>query len=206
MIAHILEIITEAKNGKPFILIDSEDRENEGDIVIPAQFATPQVINFMITHGKGLVCLTIEESLAKQLGLKLMVADNESKFGTAFTVSIGSKYDTTTGISAFDRSHTILTAIKGDKNEIVSPGHIFPLVAKSGGVLERAGHTEASVEISKLAGVHHSAVICEVINDDGTMARVPELTKFAAKHNLKIGLIEDLIQYRLNQEKQNIKS
>ena len=196
MIAPISEIITEAKNGKPFILVDSHDRENEGDIVIPAQFATPEIINFMITHAKGLVCLTIQEELAKKLDLKPMVVENESKFGTAFMVSIGSKNGTTTGISAFDRSHTILTAIKGSKNEIVSPGHVFPLVAKNGGVLERAGHTEASVEISKLAGLHCSAVICEVINEDGTMARLPDLEKFAQKHKIKIGLIEDLIVYK----------
>jgi 3,4-dihydroxy 2-butanone 4-phosphate synthase/GTP cyclohydrolase II len=198
VIAPITEIILEAKNGRPFILIDSENRENEGDIVIPAQFASPEIINFMITHAKGLVCLTITADLAKQLELKPMVGENESKFGTAFMVSIGSKNGTTTGISTFDRSHTILTAIKGEKSEIVSPGHVFPLVAKSGGVLERQGHTEASVEISKLAGLNHSAVICEVINEDGTMARLPDLEKFAKKHNLKIGLIENLISHVKN--------
>lgn len=201
MIVPITEIILEAKQGKPFILIDSENRENEGDVVIPAQFASPQVINFMITHAKGLVCLAIEESIAKSLGLKPMVAENESKFGTAFMVSIGSQNGTTTGISAFDRSHTILTAIKGNKEEIVSPGHIFPLVARNGGVLERQGHTEASVEIAKLAGLHHSAVICEVINEDGTMARLPNLLEFANKHGLKIGLIEDLVIYMRKQAK-----
>lgn len=196
MISKIEEIVLEAKNGKPFILVDDEKRENEGDIVIPAQFAVPDIINFMIRNARGLVCLTIEESLAAKLGLEFMVRNNGSKFGTAFTVSIEAKHGVTTGISAFDRSHTILTAIKGDSTQIVSPGHIFPLIAKKDGVLARAGHTEASVDISRIAGVHPSAVICEIINDDGTMARMPDLEIFAKKHNLKIGLIKDLIAMR----------
>lgn len=193
VISTIEDIILEAKNGRPFILVDDENRENEGDIVIPAQFVTPQIVNFMIQNARGLVCLTIEESLATKLDLKPMVQNNNSKFGTAFTVSIEARSGITTGISAFDRSHTILTAIKGNKQDIVSPGHIFPLIARNGGVLIRAGHTEASVDISRLARLHPSSVICEIINDDGTMARMNDLEIFATKHYLKIGLIKDLI-------------
>lgn len=200
MINTIAEIIEEAKNGRPFILMDDESRENEGDIIIPAEFATPEAINFMITYAKGLVCLAMQKKRIDELGLELMSKKNNSRFETAFTTSIEAKEGVTTGISAFDRSHTILTAINGKKEDIVTPGHIFPLIAKDGGVLVRAGHTEASVDISILAGLNPSAVICEIINEDGTMARMDDIIKFAKLHNLKIGLIKDLIQYRSQKE------
>ena len=200
MLNKIEEIIQEAKNGKPFILMDDQNRENEGDVVIPAQFATPGIINFMITHAKGLVCLALQKQKVEELGLDLMSKTNNSRFETAFTTSIEAKEGVTTGISAYDRSHTILTAIHGTKNDIVTPGHIFPLIAKSGGVLVRAGHTEASVDISTLAGLHPSSIICEIINEDGTMSRMDDIQQFAKKHNLKIGLIRDLIEYRSQKE------
>ena len=200
MISKIEEIIQDAKNGKPFILMDDENRENEGDVVIPAQFATPEVINFMITHAKGLVCLAMQKKRIEELGLSLMTKTNNSRFETAFTTSIEAKEGVTTGISAQDRSHTILTAINGKKEEVVTPGHIFPLIAKDGGVLVRAGHTEASVDISILADLNPSSVICEIINEDGTMARMEDLKTFAKVHNLKIGLIKDLIEYRSQKE------
>jgi 3,4-dihydroxy 2-butanone 4-phosphate synthase/GTP cyclohydrolase II len=200
MISTIQEIIEEAKNGKPFILMDDENRENEGDIVIPAQFATPQAINFMITHARGLVCLALQRKRVEELGLNLMSKTNGTKFETAFTTSIEAKDGVTTGISASDRSRTILTAISGKKEDIVTPGHIFPLIAKDGGVLVRTGHTEASVDISILANLHPSSVICEIIKDDGEMARMPDIEIFAKKHNLKIGLIKDLIEYRSKKE------
>lgn len=200
MISKIEEIIEEAKNGKPFILMDDENRENEGDIVIPAEFSTPEAINFMITHARGLVCLALQKKRIEELGLTLMTKTNGSRFETAFTTSIEAKEGVSTGISAFDRSHTIKTAIYGTKEDIVTPGHIFPLIAKDGGVLVRAGHTEASVDISILAGLNPSSVICEIINPDGTMARMEDLTAFAREHNLKIGLIKDLIEYRSKKE------
>ena len=200
MISTVQEIIDEAKNGRPFILMDDESRENEGDIIIPAQFATPQAINFMITHARGLVCLALQKSRVEELGLNLMSKTNGTKFETAFTTSIEAKDGVTTGISASDRSKTILTAISGKKEDIVTPGHIFPLIAKDGGVLVRAGHTEASVDISILAGLHPSSVICEIINEDGEMARMDDIKIFAKKHNLKIGLIKDLIEYRSKKE------
>ncbi len=200
MISTVEEIISEAKNGRPFILMDDENRENEGDVIIPAQFATPQAINFMITHARGLVCLALQRKRAEELELNLMSKTNGTKFETAFTTSIEARDGVTTGISAFDRSHTILTAILGNKEEIVTPGHIFPLIAKDGGVLVRAGHTEASVDISILANLHPSSVICEIINDDGNMARMDDIEIFAVKHKLKIGLIKDIIEYRSRRE------
>ena len=200
MISSIQEIIEEAKNGIPFILMDDENRENEGDIIIPAQFATPQAINFMITHARGLVCLALQRKRVEELGLNLMSKTNGTKFETAFTTSIEAKHGVTTGISASDRSKTILTAISGSVEDIVTPGHVFPLIAKDGGVLVRAGHTEASVDISILAGLHPSSVICEIINEDGEMARMDDIKIFAMKHNLKIGLIKDLIEYRSKRE------
>ncbi|MEK9661764.1 MAG: 3,4-dihydroxy-2-butanone-4-phosphate synthase, partial [Alphaproteobacteria bacterium] len=181
-----------------FILIDDEDRENEGDLVVPAQMATPDAINFMATHGRGLICLTLTRERVEQLGLPLMAQSNASRHGTNFTVSIEAKEGVTTGISAPDRARTIAVAIdptsKGD--DIATPGHVFPLAARDGGVLVRAGHTEAGVDISRLAGLNPSSVICEIMNEDGTMARLPDLVKFAQFHGLKIGAIADLIAYR----------
>jgi len=200
MISTIEEIIQDAKNGKPFILMDDQHRENEGDIIVPAEFATPEVINFMITHARGLVCLALQKKRIEELGLNLMSKTNNSRFETAFTTSIEAKEGVTTGISAYDRSHTILTAIHGKSQDIVTPGHIFPLIAKDGGVLVRAGHTEASVDISIIAGLNPSSVICEIINPDGTMARMDDLIQFAKTHKLKIGLIKDLIEYRSKKE------
>ncbi len=194
----IPEIIHDAKNGKMFILVDDESRENEGDLVIPAQMCDDQTVNFMAKYGRGLICLTLSEKRIEELGLPLMSQRNESKHGTAFTVSIEARQGITTGISASDRAKTIADAIdsKKSKNDIVSPGHIFPLKAQNGGVLVRAGHTEAAVDIAKLAGLNPSGVICEIMNDDGTMARMSDLKIFAKKHNLKIATIADLIEYR----------
>jgi len=185
-----------------YILVDAEDRENEGDLIIPAQFATPDAINFMAKFGRGLVCLALEHSRAELLGLRNMSADNRSRFETAFTQSIEAREGVTTGISAADRSLTIQTAIDPDSREddIVSPGHMFPIIAKDGGVLVRTGHTEASVDISRLAGLNPSAVICEIMNDDGTMARLPDLVKFAQFHGLNIGTIEALVAYRMQRD------
>ena len=199
----IQEIIKDAKKGKMFILVDNKDRENEGDLVVPAAKANPKKINFMAKHGRGLICLALTSSKVKKLNLPLMSLINKSRTQTAFTVSIESKKGISTGISAYDRAKTIKVAIKpsSTKKDIVSPGHVFPLVAKNGGVLERAGHTEASVDISKLAKLNPSAVICEVMNEDGTMARYKDLIPFAKKHKLKIAKIEDLISYRLKNEK-----
>ena len=196
------EIIEDARNGRMYILVDAEDRENEGDLIIPAQFATPDAINFMAKHGRGLICLAIEQAKADVLGLKNMSADNRSRFETAFTQSIEAREGVTTGISAGDRSHTIQTAIDPDSrvDDIVSPGHMFPIIAKDGGVLVRTGHTEASVDISRLAGLNPSAVICEIMNDDGTMARLPDLVKFAQFHGLKIGTIEALVKHRMQRD------
>lgn len=199
----IEDIIEDAKNGRMFILVDDEDRENEGDLVIPAQFATPEAINFMAKHGRGLICLAMASPRVEKLGLNLMARDNSSRHQTAFTVSIEAREGVTTGISAADRSHTIQVAIDPSKTaqDIGSPGHVFPLVAKDGGVLVRAGHTEAAVDISRLAGVNPSGVICEIMNDDGTMARLPDLVTFAKTHDLKIATIADLISYRRRAEK-----
>lgn len=196
------EIIEEARNGRMYILVDAEDRENEGDLIIPAQFATPDAINFMAKYGRGLICLAIEGQKADSLGLRNMSADNRSRFETAFTASIEAREGVTTGISAGDRSHTIQTAIDPDSREddIVSPGHMFPIIAKDGGVLVRTGHTEASVDISRLAGLNPSAVICEIMNEDGTMARLPDLVPYAKLHGMKIGTIESLVAYRLERD------
>jgi len=181
-----------------FILVDDEDRENEGDLVIPAQMATPDAINFMAMHGRGLVCLALTGHRVAQLGLDLMSRNNGTRHETAFTVSIEAREGVTTGISAADRARTISVAIDGTKSrdDIVTPGHVFPLVAKDGGVLVRAGHTEAAVDVARLAGLNPSGVICEIMNDDGTMARLDDLITFAGKHRLKIGTIRDLIAYR----------
>ena len=199
----INSIIKDAKNGKIFILVDNKHRENEGDLIIPASKAKSKSINFMAKHGRGLICLALTKKQVDKLSLPLMSAVNKARMQTAFTVSIEAKKGITTGISAFDRAKTIKVAIKKNskKKDIVSPGHVFPLVARSGGVLERAGHTEASVDISKLANLNPSSVICEVMNEDGRMARLDDLLKFAKKHNLKIASIEDLISYRLKNEK-----
>ncbi len=197
-ISPIPEIIEEAREGRMFILVDAEDRENEGDLVIPAQFATPAQVNFMAKHGRGLICLALTAERTRELGLEPMARRNQTKLGTAFTVSIEAKEGVTTGISAADRARTIAVAIDPTKGEhdIVSPGHVFPLMAREGGVLVRAGHTEASIDIARQAGLNPSAVICEIMNDDGTMARLPELVAFAQFHGLKIGAIDDLIAYR----------
>ncbi|MFY9351633.1 MAG: 3,4-dihydroxy-2-butanone-4-phosphate synthase [Sphingobium sp.] len=192
------EIINEARNGRMFILVDDEDRENEGDLVIPAQMATPDAINFMATHGRGLICLALTKDRVDQLGLELMSRNNGTRHETAFTVSIEAREGVTTGISAADRARTISVAIDGSKGrtDIVTPGHVFPLVAKDGGVLVRTGHTEAAVDVARLAGLNPSGVICEVMKDDGTMARLDDLIPFAQKHKMKIGTIRDLIAYR----------
>jgi len=199
----IEDIIEEARSGRMFILVDDENRENEGDLIIPAQFATPEAINFMAKHGRGLICLAMSRERVEQLGLNLMSRENGSRHQTAFTVSIEAREGVTTGISAADRAHTIQVAIDPSKTsrDIASPGHVFPLVAKDGGVLVRAGHTEAAVDIARLAGVNPAGVICEIMNDDGTMARLPDLITFAAQHALKIGSIADLISYRRRSEK-----
>ena len=192
------EIIEEARNGRMFILVDDEDRENEGDLVIPAQMATPEKINFMARHGRGLICLAMTKGRIDALGLPLMSRNNGTRHETAFTVSIDAREGVTTGISAADRARTVAVAIDStkDKADIVTPGHVFPLVARDGGVLVRAGHTEAAVDVSRLAGLNPSGVICEIMNEDGTMARLDDLVSFAQLHSLKIGTIRDLIAYR----------
>jgi len=194
----IEEIIEEARNGRMFILVDDEDRENEGDLVIPAQMATPDAINFMAKHGRGLVCLAMTKDRIDSLGLELMSRNNGTRHETAFTVSIEAREGVTTGISAHDRARTVSVAIDASKNkqDIVTPGHVFPLVARDGGVLVRAGHTEAAVDVARLAGLNPSGVICEIMCDDGTMARMDDLVAFADTHKLKIGTIRDLIAYR----------
>ncbi|MEL6679013.1 MAG: 3,4-dihydroxy-2-butanone-4-phosphate synthase, partial [Pseudomonadota bacterium] len=198
IISSVEDIIDDARNGRMFILVDHEDRENEGDLVIPAQMATPDAINFMATHGRGLICLTLTGERLDALGLPLMAATNSSRHETAFTVSIEAREGVTTGISAADRARTVSVAIDPTTTaaEIATPGHIFPLRARDGGVLVRAGHTEAAVDISRLAGLNPSGVICEIMNEDGTMARMPDLVAFAQRHGLKIGTISDLIAYR----------
>jgi 3,4-dihydroxy 2-butanone 4-phosphate synthase/GTP cyclohydrolase II len=197
-ISSVDEIIEDARNGRMFILVDHEDRENEGDLVIPAQMCTPTAINFMATHGRGLICLTLTGERLDALGLPLMAASNSSRHETAFTVSIEAREGVTTGISAHDRARTVAVAIdpRSGPQEIATPGHIFPLRARDGGVLVRAGHTEAAVDIARLAGLNPSGVICEIMNEDGTMARLPDLVAFAQRHGLKIGTISDLIAYR----------
>ena len=203
-ISPIEDIIEDARNGRPYILVDAEDRENEGDVIIPAQFATPEQINFMAKHARGLICLSITAERARQLRLPPMASDNQSGHGTAFTISIEAREGVTTGISAHDRAHTVAVAIDPTKgmDDIVSPGHVFPLVAKDGGVLVRAGHTEAAVDISRMAGLNAAGVICEIMKDDGSMARLPDLVAFAQLHGLKIGAIADLIAYRRRTERQ----
>jgi 3,4-dihydroxy 2-butanone 4-phosphate synthase/GTP cyclohydrolase II len=192
------DIIEDARNGRMFILVDDEDRENEGDLVIPAQMATPQAINFMAKYGRGLICLALTGERVEELGLPMMARRNEGRFSTAFTVSIEAREGVSTGISAPDRAHTVATAIDPDKGarDIETPGHVFPLAARDGGVLVRAGHTEAAVDIARLAGLNPSGVICEIMADDGTMARRDDLVQFAQYHGLKIGTIADLIAYR----------
>ena len=197
-LSSVEEIIEEGRNGRMFILVDDEDRENEGDLVIPAQMATPDAINFMAKYGRGLICLALGRERVEELGLPLMSGRNLSRHATAFTVSIEARDGISTGISAADRARTIAVAIDPTKgrSDIVIPGQVFPLVARDGGVLVRAGHTEAAVDASRLAGLYPAGVICEIMNDDGTMARMPDLVAFAQRHNLKIGTIADLIAYR----------
>ena len=196
------ELIDEARNGRMFILVDDEDRENEGDLVIPAQMATPDAINFMAKHGRGLICLALTRQRVEQLGLELMSRNNGTRHETAFTTSIEAKEGVTTGISAADRARTVSVAIDASKgrDDICTPGHIFPLIARDGGVLVRAGHTEAAVDVARLAGLNPSGVICEIMREDGTMARMDDLVAFAQLHGLKIGTIRDLIAYRLKKD------
>ena len=198
VISPIEHIIEDARNGRMFVLVDHEDRENEGDLVIPAQMATPEAINFMARYGRGLICLTLTSERVEALGLKLMSTYNSSRHETAFTISIEAREGVTTGISAHDRARTVAVASDTSKTaaDIATPGHVFPLRARDGGVLVRAGHTEAAVDISRLAGLNPSGVICEIMNDDGSMARLPDLISFAEEHRLKIGTISDLIAYR----------
>lgn len=202
-LSSIEDIIEDARNGRMFILVDDEDRENEGDIIIPAQMATPDAVNFMAMHARGLICLSLTQGRCEELNLPLMEAHNQSRLATAFTVSIEAREGVTTGISASDRAHTISVAIdpSKDKSDISTPGHVFPLMAREGGVLVRAGHTEAAVDISRMAGLTPAGVICEIMNDDGSMARMPDLIPFAQKHGLKIATIADLIAYRRKNER-----
>ena len=197
------ELIAEAQAGRMFVLVDDEDRENEGDLVIPAQFATPEAVNFMIRHARGLVCLAMTRSRVEQLGLPLMSQSNGTRHQTAFTVSIEAREGVSTGISAADRAHTIAAAINPEmgRDDIVTPGHVFPLMAREGGTLVRAGHTEAAVDIARLAGLIPAGVICEVIRDDGEMARLADLVSFAQHHGLKLGTIADLIAHRRRTER-----
>jgi len=201
-LASTLEIIEELKAGRMVVLVDEEDRENEGDLVMAAEHVTPDAINFMAKHGRGLICLTLTDDRCRQLGLKQMVSDNQTPHGTAFTVSIEAAEGVTTGISAADRAVTIQAAVKRDAKaaDIIQPGHIFPLRAQPGGVLVRAGHTEAGCDLAGLAGLVPASVICEILKDDGTMARLPDLIPFAQEHGLKIGAIADLIHYRSQTE------
>jgi 3,4-dihydroxy 2-butanone 4-phosphate synthase/GTP cyclohydrolase II len=201
-IASTPEIIEEIRAGRMVVLVDEEDRENEGDLVMAAEFATPEAINFMAKHGRGLICLTLTEDRCRQLDLPLMVRDNRSPMGTNFTMSIEAAEGVTTGISAHDRAHTVRTAVRADASpaDLVQPGHIFPLRAQPGGVLVRAGHTEAGCDLAQMAGVVPASVICEILKDDGTMARLPDLLVFAETHGLKVGTIADLIQYRSRTE------
>ncbi len=199
----IEEIIDDISQGKMVVILDDEDRENEGDLLMAASLVTPEDINFMATYGRGLICLTLTRERCLQLDLPLMVGNNADAHGTNFTVSIEASEGVTTGISAYDRAHTVRTAVRPDAvpSDIVQPGHIFPLMARPGGVLTRAGHTEAGCDLARLANLEPAAVIVEILNEDGTMARRPDLEKFAAKHNLKIGTIESLIHYRIEKER-----
>lgn len=201
-ICSIETAIEEIKNGRMVILVDDENRENEGDLVVAAEKVTPEIINFMVTYGRGLVCLPMSRELADKLNLPLMTQNNQSRFGTNFTVSIEARHGISTGISAYDRAKTILTAVadSAEPDDLVSPGHIFPLLAQPGGVLVRGGQTEGSVDLAKLAGLKPAGVLCEVMKDDGTMARMPDLEKFADKHKIKIATIKDLVNYRLQHE------
>ena len=201
-VSTIKEAIVDIKSGKTIILVDDEDRENEGDLTMAAEFVTPEAINFMARYGRGLICLTLSEDLADKLNLNPMVSDNRSRFGTAFTVSIEAKRGVTTGISAADRATTIRTAVADDvrADDLVSPGHVFPIRARKGGVLVRTGQTEGSVDLARLAGLKPAGVICEIMKDDGTMARMPDLEVFAREHNVKIVTIADLIQFRMQHE------
>lgn len=201
-ISPVLEIVEELRAGRMVILVDEEDRENEGDLVMAAEFVNAEAINFMVTHGRGLVCLTLTEERCRQLDLPLMATRNGTRFGTNFTVSIEAAEGVETGISAADRARTVQAAVARDARpvDLVQPGHIFPLKAAKGGVLVRAGHTEAGCDLTAMAGLTPAAVICEILNPDGTMARLPDLLTFAAQHNIKIGTIADLIQYRSEHE------
>jgi 3,4-dihydroxy 2-butanone 4-phosphate synthase/GTP cyclohydrolase II len=202
-LSSIDEIVEDARQGKMFILVDDEDRENEGDLVIPAQFCDAAAINFMAKHGRGLICLSLTRERCEHLGLPLMARGNEPRLRTAFTISIEAREGVTTGISAADRARTVAVAIDpaSARQDLVAPGHIFPLMARAGGVLERAGHTEAAVDIARLAGLNPAGVICEIMNDDGTMARLPDLIAFAQRHNIKVGTIADLISYRMRNDR-----
>ena len=202
MISPIPDIIDDFRAGKMVIIVDDEDRENEGDLIVASEFATPDVINFMIKHARGLVCLTLTQPDCEKLALPLMVKDNRSVHHTNFTLSIEAAEGVTTGISAFDRAHTIAVAISDTATpaDVVQPGHIFPLMAITGGVLTRAGHTEAGCDLAQLAGLKPTSVLCEIINEDGRMARLPDLAEFASKHGLKIGTVSDLIEYRSRTE------
>lgn len=203
LLSTIEDVIEDARNGRMFILVDDEDRENEGDLVIPAQMCTPDAVNFMATHGRGLICLAITHERIRQLQLPLMAQNNRTRHQTAFTVSIEAKEGVTTGISAPDRARTIAVAIDPTKglDDLVTPGHVFPLVAREGGVLERIGHTEAAVDLARLAGLYPAGVICEIMKDDGTMARRDDLIAFAQRHGLKIATIADLVAYRRRHDK-----
>ena len=198
----IKDIVADIRDGRMVVLVDEEDRENEGDLVLAAEYVTPEAINFMAKHGRGLICLTLTEARCRQLNLPLMVRDNRSPHGTAFTLSIEAAEGVTTGISAHDRARTVQAAVakRAQPADIVQPGHIFPLMAQNGGVLVRAGHTEAGCDLAHLAGCEPAAVICEILKDDGTMARLPDLVEFAKTHGLKIGAIADLIHYRNENE------
>jgi 3,4-dihydroxy 2-butanone 4-phosphate synthase / GTP cyclohydrolase II len=197
-LSSIEDVIEDARNGRIFVLVDDEDRENEGDLIIPAQMATPDAINFMAKYGRGLICLALTGERVEDLGLSLMSSNNQTRHQTAFTVSVEAKEGVTTGISAADRARTISVAIDPtkDRGDLRTPGHVFPLVARDGGVLVRAGHTEAAVDIARLAGLIPAGVICEIMNDDGSMARMPDLVKFAQYHGIKVATISDLIAYR----------
>jgi 3,4-dihydroxy 2-butanone 4-phosphate synthase/GTP cyclohydrolase II len=201
-LASVEELVADIRRGKMVILIDDEDRENEGDLTMAAEKVTPEAVNFMAKHGRGLICLTLEEQKVRDLGLPPMASDNTAHYGTAFTVSIEARRGVTTGISAADRATTILAAIAPDArpDDLVRPGHIFPLKAVTGGVLRRAGQTEGSVDLARMAGLTPAGVICEIMNDDGTMARLPDLRKFGRKHGLKIGTIADMIRYRMHND------
>jgi 3,4-dihydroxy 2-butanone 4-phosphate synthase/GTP cyclohydrolase II len=201
-ISRIEDVIEDLKNGKMIILVDDEDRENEGDLTMAAEKVTPEAINFMAKYGRGLICLSLEPKIVEQLNLPLMVDNNKSPFNTAFTISIEAREGVTTGISAHDRAKTILAAVKNDAkpDDLVQPGHIFPLRARKGGVLFRTGQTEGSVDLARLAGLKPAGVICEIMNDDGTMARMPDLIEFAEEHDLKIATVADIIAYRMRNE------